>query len=240
MSDEVSAATGIDHEAVSRDVVSRTLRVAQEAGGIFHLPVSASGQTGAMDLAPSAEAMALPTGAVAVGAAGGGGGGGGNSREVIPTGVMPPPSGAAARKGKWASYLATVSCRPACCRKAASTTPVKSREYKPDDHMLTAAQVSGGTGVKARRFPLHPSSLTPTHPTFFQLAARYQTGIDATKPAASMGLTSAEAEKRLREYGPNRLSPPVEVCVGCGCGMVFFVQSTPCSPVAPPPPTALT
>lgn len=41
-----------------------------------------------------------------------------------------------------------------------------------------------------------------------EVAAKYNTSIDLTTPAKSQGLTSAEAAKRLVEYGPNALTPP--------------------------------
>jgi Cation transporter/ATPase, N-terminus len=44
--------------------------------------------------------------------------------------------------------------------------------------------------------------------TFQELAERYQTNINFDAPAKSLGLTSEEAAKRLKEDGPNMLSPP--------------------------------
>jgi magnesium-transporting ATPase (P-type) len=62
-------------------------------------------------------------------------------------------------------------------------THVKNREYEADEHRLTLQQ----------------------------LAERYQTHIDTEDPTKSQGLTSAEATRRLKENGPNILTPPKEL-----------------------------
>lgn len=67
--------------------------------------------------------------------------------------------------------------------KPAAGAGAASREYRVDEHKLTIAQ----------------------------LAERYQTHVDAENPVKSRGLSREEAAKRLKSYGPNRLTPPPEL-----------------------------
>jgi hypothetical protein len=56
-------------------------------------------------------------------------------------------------------------------------------EYAVDEHLLTASQV----------------------------AARFQTDVNVADPTKSRGLAREEAARRLKAYGPNRLSPPKQL-----------------------------
>ncbi|KAI9002514.1 hypothetical protein DFJ74DRAFT_695887 [Hyaloraphidium curvatum] len=56
---------------------------------------------------------------------------------------------------------------------------------------------------KAKALDITEHLMTPE-----EVAAKYSTAINLTTPAQSPGLTTAEATKRLVEYGPNALTPP--------------------------------
>ena len=63
---------------------------------------------------------------------------------------------------------------------AAAPQGTKKGEYVTDDHVLDVTA----------------------------LATKFDTHVDVSKPRASRGLTTDEAERRLRKYGPNTLTPP--------------------------------
>jgi sodium/potassium-transporting ATPase subunit alpha len=44
--------------------------------------------------------------------------------------------------------------------------------------------------------------------TIDEVASKYSVSINESKPSESMGLSTAEAQKRLLENGPNMLTPP--------------------------------
>lgn len=76
----------------------------------------------------------------------------------------------------------------------------------------THARGRGGLPLGAERVPVARGYDVDEHKlSLAELAAKYKVDIDLRDPARSRGLSAEDARARLREHGPNQLTPPKEL-----------------------------